>query len=78
MSFRILREGCVGEDVKALQLMLKARGYPCGNYGPNKDGADGDFGAATKKQLISYQRVNGLEPDGEAGPDTMSALLGIK
>ena len=77
LNFRILREGCVGDDVRALQLMLKARGYPCGNYGPNKDGADGEFGAATKKQLISYQRVNGLEPDGEAGPDTMSALLGI-
>ena len=77
LSFRILREGCVGEDVKALQMMLKARGYQCGYYGANGDGADGEFGAATKKQLISYQRVNGLEPDGEAGPDTMSALLGI-
>ena len=77
LSFRILREGCVGDDVRALQLMLKARGYQCGNYGANGDGADGEFGAATKKQLISYQRVNGLEPDGEAGPDTMSVLLGM-
>ena len=77
LSFRILREGCVGDDVRALQLMLKARGYQCGNYGANGDGADGDFGASTKTKLISYQRVNGLEPDGEAGPDTMSALLGI-
>ena len=78
LNFRILRDGCAGDDVRALQLMLKARGYQCGNYGANGDGADGEFGAATKKQLISYQRVNGLEPDGEAGPDTMSALLGIK
>ena len=78
LNFRILRQGCVGDDVRALQLMLKARGYQCGNYGTNGDGADGEFGAATKKQMISYQRVNGLEPDGEAGPDTMSALLGIK
>ena len=77
LSFRILREGCKGEDVRALQLMLKARGYQCGNYGTHGDGADGDFGASTKTKLISYQRVNGLEPDGEAGPDTMSALLGI-
>ena len=77
LGFRILREGCVGDDVRALQLMLKARGYQCGNYGANGDGADGDFGASTKTKLISYQRVNGLEPDGEAGPDTMSALLGI-
>lgn len=76
LSFRILRQGCVGEDVKALQLMLKARGYPCGNYGPNKDGADGDFGAATKAKLISFQSAVGLAPDGEAGPKTMGALLG--
>lgn len=77
LNFRILREGCKGEDVRALQLMLKARGYQCGTYGTHGDGADGDFGAATKKQLISYQSVNGLKPDGEAGPDTMGALLGI-
>ena len=78
LNFRILREGCVGEDVKALQLMLKARGYQCGYYGSNGDGADGDFGAATKAKLISYQSAAGLAPDGEAGPDTMGALLGIK
>ena len=77
LSFRILRQGCVGEDVRALQLMLKARGYPCGNFGTNGDGADGDFGAATKAKLISYQSAAGLAPDGEAGPDTMGALLGV-
>ena len=77
LSFRILREGCVGEDVRALQLMLKARGYQCGYYGSHGDGADGEFGAATKTKLISYQSVNGLKADGEAGPDTMGALLGI-
>ena len=77
LNFRILREGCVGEDVRALQLMLKARGYSCGNFGPNRDGADGDFGDATKTQVISFQSDTGLEPDGEAGPDTMGALLGI-
>ena len=77
LNFRILREGCVGEDVRALQLMLKARGYSCGNYGPNKDGADGEFGAATRTKLISYQSAVGLDPDGEAGPETMGALLGV-
>ena len=77
LEFRILKEGCVGEDVRALQLMLKARGYSCGNYGPNKDGADGEFGAATRTKLISYQSAVGLYPDGEAGPKTMGALLGV-
>ena len=77
LNFRILREGCVGDDVRALQLMLKARGYQCGNYGTNGDGADGDFGASTKTKLVSYQRVNGLDADGEAGPLTMKKLLGL-
>lgn len=77
LNFRILRQGCVGDDVRALQLMLKARGYQCGNYGTNGDGADGDFGAATRTKLISYQGAVGLDPDGEAGPKTMGALLGI-
>lgn len=77
LEFRILKEGCVGEDVRALQLMLKARGYSCGNYGPNKDGADGEFGVATRTKLISYQSAVGLDPDGEAGPKTMGALLGV-
>lgn len=77
LNFRILREGCVGEDVRALQLMLKARGYSCGSYGPNRDGADGEFGGKTKTALISYQSDIGLKADGEAEPDTMSALLGI-
>ena len=77
LNFRILRQGCVGDDVRALQLMLKARGYQCGNYGANGDGADSDFGASTKTKLISYQRVNGLDADGEAGPLTMKKLLGL-
>ena len=57
--------------------MLKVRGYQCGYYGSNGDGADGEFGAATKKQLISYQMVNGLDADGEAGPLTIKNLLGL-
>ena len=77
LEFRILKEGCVGEDVRALQLMLKARGYSCGSYGPNRDGADGEFGGKTKTALISYQSDTGLKADGEAGEKTMGALLGV-
>ena len=77
LNFRILREGCVGEAVRALQLMLKARGYQCGNYGPNKDGADGEFGADTKDMVMAFQTAAGLYADGEAGHDTMGALLGL-
>ena len=77
LNFRILREGSVGEDVKALQLLLKARGYQCGSYGVNKDGADGEFGSGTASKLKAYQSENSLEADGEAGPLTMKKLLGL-
>ena len=77
LNFRILREGSVGEDVKALQLLLKARGYQCGSYGVNKDGADGEFGSGTASKLKAYQSANSLEADGEAGPLTMKKLLGL-
>ena len=77
LNFRILREGSVGEDVKALQLLLEARGYQCGSYGVNKDGADGEFGSGTSSKLKAYQSANSLEADGEAGPLTMKKLLGL-
>ena len=77
LNFRVLNKGCIGEDVRALQLMLKARGYQCGNYGPNRDGADGEFGADTKDMVMAFQTAAGLYADGEAGHDTMSALLGL-
>jgi peptidoglycan hydrolase-like protein with peptidoglycan-binding domain len=37
---------------------------------------DGDFGPATERALVGWQRENGLEPDGIAGPSTLAKLLG--
>lgn len=65
-----LSEGCRGEEVKALQILLMGRGYSVG-----VDGADGDFGANTKAAVKAYQRDMGLGVDGIAGKDTISALL---
>lgn len=72
LRFRILRKGCVGEDVRALQRQLKHLGFDVGPCG-----LDGDFGNDTKAALIAYQRSVRLDPDGEAGPMTMSALNGL-
>lgn len=72
LRFRILRKGCVGEDVRALQRQLKSLGFGVGRYG-----LDGDFGSDTKAALVAYQRSVRLDPDGEAGPRTMSALNGL-
>ena len=72
MDMRYLSKGCVGEDVKALQILLIGRGYSCGWYG-----ADGDFGGATDTAVKAYQKDKGLEIDGIVGKATMSSLLGV-
>ena len=55
-----------------MQALLINRGYSCG-----PDGADGDFGANTEKAVIAFQRDCEIVPDGIAGKQTMSRLLGV-
>lgn len=71
VKLRTLYRGCKGEDVRALQLLLIGRGFPCG-----KEGADGSFGPATDSALREYQKAKGLAVDGRAGPATMTSILG--
>ena len=70
MEMRYLSNGCKGEDVKALQILLNGRGYSCG-------AVDGDFGSKTEKALRRYQTAEKLGVDGVAGPQTMGRLLGV-
>ena len=64
-----LCEGDQGEAVKAYQKNLLSIGYDCG-----KNGADGDFGPATKMATVEFQGDYGLEQDGSAGPATQAKL----
>lgn len=66
---RILRNGCEGADVKAMQEALIELGYNCGRWG-----ADGDFGDATEEAVKKFQRENALVPDGEFGPASLEVL----
>lgn len=68
----ILRKGATGSDVSAMQKMLIALGYSCGT-----SGADGDFGPNTYNALKRFQSDNGLEVDGEYGPQSKSKLLSL-
>ena len=71
MTMRQLKKGHTGEDVKALQILLEGRGYPCGK------GATGNFGNGTEAAVRSYQKAKKLTVDGIAGPATMASLLGV-
>jgi hypothetical protein len=56
-----IEPGDKGNDVKELQRALKIR-------------ADGQYGGKTKRAVRRFQRKNGLEADGVAGPETLEAL----
>ena len=58
-----IRRGSRGATVAAVQAKLGLK-------------ADGDFGPGTERALMGWQRENGLEPDGIAGPLTLAKILG--
>lgn len=62
--------GSRGEEVRQIQQKLKAKGYFNGSI-------DGIYGTITREAVKKFQKANGLDADGIAGPKTLSAL-GIK
>lgn len=73
INFPILRKGSKGQAVKSMQILLIGYGYDCGRCG-----ADGDYGKHTRSAVERYQSAKGLAVDGEAGPDTLSCLYGLR
>ena len=69
LKFAVLRKGDKGEKVKALQILLKGRGYNVG--------ATGNFGSGTVSALNKFKKAKGLTQDGIVDADTMAALLGV-
>lgn len=64
-----------GDGVKEIQLMLLELGYTLSNNPNDKTkGADGIYGALTKKAIINFQEAQGLKADGLAGTATINAL----
>ncbi|WP_428527124.1 N-acetylmuramidase domain-containing protein [Roseibium sp.] len=63
---KILRLGSEGDRVRFLQEQLVRLGYHLK--------ADGDFGPATRRQVVAFQVDHGLKPDGIVGDKTNAAL----
>lgn len=63
-----LRTGSKGAEVKTLQRLLTALGYPCG-------ATDGIFGNTTLAGVRAFQSASKLTVDGIVGKNTWTALL---
>lgn len=68
IELSVLKKGSKGEQVKTLQRLLTALGYPCGVV-------DGSFGNNTLAGVMAFQRGNKLAVDGSVGTATWTALL---
>lgn len=66
-SWTIESQGDIGPNVKAIQFLLRQRGYSLT--------ADGNFGSVTKSKVVSFQQANGLTADGIVGSNTWSKLV---
>jgi len=66
-SYETLRQGMSGENVALLQQALIDQGYLSGE-------PDGIYGKATTKAVKAFQKKNGLQKDGTAGPITLELL----
>lgn len=62
-----LRRGDEGPQVQELQAALQALGYRIAS-------ADGTYGASTASAVMAFQKHEGLQRDGVAGPQTFAAV----
>lgn len=71
-----LKKGMTNSLVGWCQGRLKYhKGYDLGNFGPNGDGVDNNFGSKTDQVVYQFQIDNGLDPDRIIGYNTVSILF---
>ena len=68
-TYKTLRLGSSGTEVKAMVAELKAQGYYSGSI-------TSSFTSAVQTAVKNFQRANGLTVDGIAGPNTLHKLFG--
>ncbi len=67
---RVLKTGCRGLDVSALQQRLTEQGFFSGT-------CDGIFGIKTQSAVKAFQKANALKADGIVGSATFAAVYGV-
>ncbi len=70
MDLTVQRRGCSGPAVRDVQSALNRRMRPSPNLI-----LDGEFGPATRRAVLAFQRKHWLVEDGEVGPCTRAALF---
>ena len=68
IEMTVLSKGSKGAQVKTLQRLLTALGFPCG-------AVDGSFGNNTLAGVRAFQKAHKLDVDGYVGQQTWTALL---
>jgi peptidoglycan hydrolase-like protein with peptidoglycan-binding domain len=68
----VLREGLRGESVRQAQQCINR--FSAGENAIGRLGEDGIFGPRTRCVVMTFQCLNGLNPDGLIGPATWAAL----
>lgn len=68
-TFKMVKKGDTGSDVKTMQKLLLQKGFSVGSYG-----ADGEFGDYTVAAVKAVQKKAGLEQTGEYDEKTYKAL----
>lgn len=63
------KKGSRGDQVKAVQEVLKGMGYDLGKWG-----VDGIIGKKTEAAIKEFQKKNGLKVDGIIGQNTLAAF----
>nr|DAZ85035.1 MAG TPA: putative peptidoglycan binding domain protein [Caudoviricetes sp.] len=68
---RVLKWGCVGDDVCELKKLLEKNGLGGLNV------KNRNYFGSTRSKVKAFQRAKGLAVDGKAGPKTIAALGGF-
>lgn len=64
--------------VRGYQRILVEMGFDLGNFGPDRDGVDGDWGKVSRDAMKQFQRQLGVEATGEWNSETDIAYTGLQ